>query len=478
MNDDPKQTAREAEIDASLAPILEGVHKIADSVVKAEKRMTEKIEEVQKGAARAVEDLEAKANKSYESVLSQIGRVKDMSMTLGRAMLDIRPGDDTLKELIPEETKKIMGLYEHVARSLPEKSTLKKPEVFALTAEWNAMVLRASCLRKWGAHAADYQREAARIRAGLQEFYIGPNWQAYEKAAYAEDADATGGYTIPTIQEAEVQRLMGDAGLIYPRCRQVALRSKITHFPSEATAVSVGWAEEGGTLTGTEGTFGQITLQAEKIYARATMSYEMLQDSSVGLLQWLLATFSEKMAREQDKQVVLGDASGPVITGIMNASGIVAVTSGTAAGRALSYALLVETYTAAGESTAIDQGVWMMSKRGYTQLLSLVDTTGQPIVKAIGTVEFAPAGTLFGRPIILHGALGGNLTLDDVTNTATKIVYGPLQKYLWGTRQGMSWDVTDAVNWAKYQVDARLTSRVAGNVGVPAAFSYLGQIAY
>jgi len=42
-----------------------------------------------------------------------------------------------------------------------------------------------------------------------------------------------------------------------------------------------------------------------------------------------------------------------------------------------------------------------------------------------------------------------------------------------GTRLGMSWDVTDQVNWATYRADARLVGRFGGRVTVPAAWTYV-----
>lgn len=177
---------------------------------------------------------------------------------------------------------------------------------------------------------------------------------------------------------------------------------------------------------------------------------------------------------------MVGDASGPVITGIVNGPSIVvAQTSATAAGRALTYGLVVATYMGATQANSRNNGVWICSPAGFKELLELVDANSRPLVSLTGAEVRGPAPlTLFGKPIIESGALGGadDPSLDDNTNSNTTLVFGPLSSYIFGTRQGMRWDVTDQVGWANYQIDCRLVGRYAGVPGVSANFTKLTKI--
>lgn len=461
----------EAKDALNIEPVLNLVDKLAESQVKSESEFTERINEIETKAERLVGDLGGKMNKSVEDLIERIELLKKSSSAFNKTSLGLRveEGDAIMRNAMPDNLKGNMGVHELVHRSLGEKTLLSSPEIAA----WNHEYFVSSTHYQAGQRKGDPALLARRDKARR---VLDEN-AGVTKADLAEETANVGAELIPTVTQGEILRLVLDAGDVFPAARQMMLSTLTTKIPSESTAVSVGWALEAGALTGTEGNFSEVTLKADKLYARAQMSIELVQDSAPGLLPYLLSVFSEKMARELDAQLVFGDGTTPAITGITNASGIAAITSGTAAGRDLSYNLLVQAYTGAAESGPRDNGVWIMSKRGLTQVLALVATDGQPIVR-LGNVEGAPAMTLFGRPMIVSGALGGSATLDDTTNANTTICFGPLSALIAGTRMGMTWDVTDQVGWANFQMDARLVGRFAGAVGVPAAWTALTHVNY
>ena len=334
------------------------------------------------------------------------------------------------------------------------------------THEWFLNTTKAQ-LPKYAGRAGEYARRADKIYQAMQDV-AGATGKANP---LQEDTDGEGGYLVPTLVEGDVMRLVGDSGKIWPLCRQATLKTKTTNFPNEATAISVNWISEEGSLTGGEPVFGQTAIEAEKLAGRATLSLELLQDSAVNLLPWLLSVFTEKMARELDYQVILGDGTTTELLGVMNGSGINAVTDTTQTH--LTWPHLVKCFTGASEQTARDDGVWFCSPKGYAEILSLKDDNGMPIVHHGTFTQQSPAGTILGRPIVPHAAIGGSATLDNTTLTKTDIVFGPPKTFIAGTRIGMQWDVTDQVGWANYRADCRLIGRFGGRVGVPAAWSYV-----
>jgi HK97 family phage major capsid protein len=477
---EPGEIAKDAAVEAAILPVLDGLHKMSDEIVKTRKSSDEKTTELAKTFERKVEDLEAKTNKSLEDIVGRIGRLKDHTSIIGRAMLDIGPGEDSLREVVSKNFKDRAGAFEALARSQPKASSLSDPLTAMAVTEWFQRSTRTQMQRFMSSIQED-SAQAGRLFAALQEKHFGSNWEAVTKAAYQEDTAAEGGNMVPTIVEADFVRQIKDAGKLFPLARQVQMTKKVHDMPSETTAVTVNWVAEEGALTQGEGNIGKKTLTALKIAGRAKMSIELVEDSNVGLLAYLLEVFTEKIAGELDKQAVLGDGSQPLITGIDNTSGIIVVSSSaTAAGRNLTWQLLVNTYVGSGEGSAIENGVWIVSPKGYAAIMGLADSAGMPVIK-FSTTEVAPAGTLLGRPIILSARFGGapagvTATLDDTTNANTKIIYGVPRSLLFGTRQGMRWDVTDQVGWANYQMDARLVGRFASIVGVPANFSRLSKV--
>lgn len=419
------------------------------------------------GTDNRVADLERKTEVSIRDL---VGRIDKLSAR-GSSSVALSWGLDYsgLRELVPDTVRRGWGVWERQACTFPEGSALRSAEVYAAVSEW----FRQSSLLQSGRN---------RIKADEERFRKLDD-ALVMKAALQEDTTTEGGHLVPTVIESDIVRQVMDAGRLFPMARQVQMTKKVHQMPNEDTAVTVNWVAEEGTLTGGEPTFGQKTLTAKKLAGRATMSIELVEDSNPGLLAYLLEVFTEKMGGELDKQLVLGDGSSPAITGIDNTSGInVISSSATAAGRNLTWQLLVNTFFGSGESSAIENGYWIVSPKGYATILGLADSTGQPIVKDIGR-EGAPAGTLLGRPVLFSARWGGTpsgvtATLDDSTNTNTKIIYGVPSSLLFGTRTGFRWDVTDQVNWATFQMDARLVGRFAMIVGVPANFSRLSKVNY
>ena len=133
-------------------------------------------------------------------------------------------------------------------------------------------------------------------------------------------------------------------------------------------------------------------------------------------------------------------------------------------------------FTSAGEKSARVNGIWVMSPRGYAEILGLSDDNNMPIIHFGTATREAPAGSILGRPIVVSARLGGGGNLDDSTNDKTKVLFGPPTALIAGTRQGMTWDVTDALGWANYQMDARLVGRFGGRPVVGASWASLEDI--
>jgi HK97 family phage major capsid protein len=338
-------------------------------------------------------------------------------------------------------------------------------EARTLWAEWTKLATKCQ-LRQYAADHAALHARLAKIR------------DMEAKTALAEGSNASGGYTVPSIVANEVLKIIRDASLIYSQARQVVMTSDVLNFPNESTAVTINWSKtEGTTLTGGEPVFGQSQLNAYKLIGRATFSLELLDDSNVAILPFLQACFAEKFGGELDFQAMEGPgtATSP-FTGVLNATSVndAARTNGTN-GVTLKYsstvsteASLVQIFTAASESQPRLQGIWVCGPALYAQVVGLIDSNGQPIVK-FGTVEAAPSGSILGRPVVVSARLP-KTTIGAGTNSVGSLYFGPPKALIFGNRTNMRWDVTDTVSWSTYQADARMVGRWGFAVGVPTSW--------
>jgi len=296
------------------------------------------------------------------------------------------------------------------------------------------------------------------------------------KVSMAGDVDTSGGHMVPNLVANEVLKMMRDASKVYGRARQVPMGSDTLSFPDETTACTVNWATaQGQTLTQGEPVFGVKTLTAARISGRATFSLELLDDANVAIIPFLQSCFAEKLGGELDFQAMEG--VGTPFTGVSGATSVsdCARTNGTNgvqlsyASNTSTYASLVQIFTKAAESYTRDDGIFVCGPGVYAKILGLTDTNGQPIVR-LGAVENQPGNTLFGRPIVVSNRLGVT-TIGAGTNSVGSLYFGPPSALVFGTRRALRFDVSDQVNWEKYQADCRLVGRFGYVVGIGGAWA-------
>jgi len=448
------------------SPVLKSIE---DGVKKIAAFSTDKAKEAKEGLAALRSEVLAKMNvndeKNERMANDLIDRIDTISKRFSASGRSFEQDDlSSLKEAVPERFHKNLGAYEGLKTD--EKGTYSDERYIEAKHAWLNLSSKLQ-LRHY-----DGERET--LRAEFTK--LNDRFNTIAKADMGGLVDTSGGYAVPNIVGNEVLKIMRDASLIYSRARQIPMTSDTLSFPDEATAVTINWSNTDGTvLTAGEPVFGVKTLNARKLIGRATFSLELLDDANVAIIPFLQSCFAEKMGGELDLQAMEG--TGAPFTGVSGATSVndaVVTTNGTI-GQTLTYssvtatfASLTRIYTKAAEQSVIGGGTFVCGPGVYAKIIGLVDNNGQPVVR-LGTVEGQPNQTLFGRPIIVSARLPLT-TLGAGTNSVGGLYYGDMGALLFGTRQGMRWDVSDQVNWAKYQADARMVGRFGYVVGVPTAW--------
>jgi HK97 family phage major capsid protein len=451
-----------------IAPLLDGLKKVAKRATETEASTKKAVDEIRVQVKHDIEAFKEVQEKSTSDILDRLETYNKRTSSLNRQFEQ----DDAsaLKEAVPERFHKNLGHYEGLASV--------KDGIFGDARYIEAKHAWFNIASKLQLRHYDGERES--LRAELTK--IESRFDSITKADMAGLADTSGGYSVPNIVGNEVLKIIRDASLIYSRARQLPMTSDTLSFPDEATAVTINWSNtDGTTLTAGEPVFGVKTLNARKLIGRATFSLELLDDANVAIVPFLQSCFAEKMGGELDFQAVEG--AGAPFTGVLNATSVndAARTNGTN-GALLKWssalateASLTQILTKAGEADPRDNGIFVCNPAMYGTLIGLSDSNGSPILR-LGTAEGRPADTVIGRPIVCSARLAAATTIGAGTNLTAALYFGPPSALLFGVRQGMRWDVSDQVNWAKYQADARMVGRFGYVVGVPTAWVKQGGI--
>lgn len=466
---DEKKALEEIGIDKieadNFEPFVDGLEKVAKFTTATKRILENRMTDIETNMKNGLSGVNEKIERGIGDTIDRVETLSKRTSVFGRMGFE-QDEMSAVKSAIPDRFRKNWNAYEQAASRNGKTPTHEDVIKFAV----QDVYFKDST--KLGLRAYQAQRDSI----GKELFEFTSQLDKISKADLYEATAASGGATVPIIVASEILKLVRDASVVYPRARQIPMSSNVMQFPDENTAVTHNWVTEGNLMTGTEPLFGVKTLTAKKLACRAVFSQELLEDANVAIVPFLQSCFAERMGGELDYQAMEGP--GTVFTGVLLAVSVSNCgRTNTTIGVPLKYnsaastqASLAQLYTKAGEFYARDQGIFVCGPGVYAQIIGMVDTNGQPVVR-LGTVEGQPNNTLFGRPIVVSNRLLA-YTVGAGPNSVGTLFFGPPSALLFGVRSNMQWDVTDQVHWSNYQVDARLVGRFAFVTGVPTAWAF------
>jgi HK97 family phage major capsid protein len=442
----------------------EEAKRLADEVASFNKIVAEKVEPSMKDSAEAkaaVAEVKVTVQK-MEKWLSEVEQKADKarySNPEGRYGVS-----DHLLAVIPERYK---GCVEAYARRGD-----KNPVKMAAIESWLKDAIKVQVPK----HAQKMGEDIGAIVERMNKVAQALGDDVHLKAAFAEGAGATGGFTVPTPLEAEVLRVMEDSAVCRPLCRKMTMTALTHQIPDDAGGVSVAVVAEAGTIAQSEPTFGQKNLTAKMIAARGLASLQVLQDSAIGLVQYWLERASEAYGLYEDAQILEGDGTGNNFSGLVAAAGVNAVVVGAGPTAAPSYAKLVEqAYAGSKRSTRRANAAWVMHPKILRKIVAL-EASGSPVLnrqdiaRVLSENIVGPGfgeGTIVGYPVFTSDQILTNRTVGSSTD-GSNIYFGPFQQgVIIGDLLGLTFDVSEHVAFNSAQLALRLLKRTAILVGTP-----------
>lgn len=222
--------------------------------------------------------------------------------------------------------------------------------------------------------------------------------------ALSVGTDASGGFTVPSVLMPKILgALVPVSSLMQAGAGIVALEDGAKTFTTAAINAipTAAWRAEAGTLATSDPTFRAVTATPRSLAFQFKVSRELLADGQ-NMTEALYLAIAQSFAKELDRVGLLGSGTAPEPRGVLNTSGIQAVSNG-ANGTALgSYANLFSAIQAILQADAPMPTAAIMSPRSLVKLGGLADSTGQPLrvpsmlepMKLIGTSQISNALTV------------------------------------------------------------------------------------
>lgn len=276
-----------------------------------------------------------------------------------------------------------------------------------------------------------------------------------ERAALQVGTDSEGGYTVPDEFLRQIVESMREFGVINDLALHIttADNGQLT-IPTVATNSTAAWTAEEAAYTQSEGTFGQITLNAYKLGVISQISDELISDSAFDLLGWLAKDHGEALGLKSGEAYAVGASNSTTSPkGLLNRATVgvtTAVNTGFTADELID---LQHSLTAPYRPNA----VWLMNDSTVKVVRKFQDQDDQYIWQP---------GLQAGSPDVLLGApVYTDTHIDAVAATKVVAAYGDIEKaYVIRDVEGVTVKVLNELYAANGQVGFRTSLRTDGDL--------------
>jgi HK97 family phage major capsid protein len=287
--------------------------------------------------------------------------------------------------------------------------------------------------------------------------------------AYSEQDPATGGFLVPEEMRSTLLQLALEQSIVRQRSTVITMGSLSTRIPFVDETTHVGsvfggmvfyWVGEGATITATEGKFGNVKLEANKLVGGARVPNELWADAPA-LSTWLEAAAPTGIAFYEDVSFINGNGVGQPL-GIRNSPA--RIQAARAGANDITPPDLYGMYCRMLPQS-LGNAAWLVNQTLLPHLFAM-ETSGGEFPMGIVNIANSPVPTILGRPMIVTEKLPALGSADD-------IMFVDFRYYLIGDRQAVSLDYSEHSRFMNDETELRLIERVDGRPWVQSALTPL-----
>lgn len=320
----------------------------------------------------------------------------------------------------------------------------------------NGVIRQAAIMRGAGFPISDSQKKAA--EGFMQRTVVSG---ATPGSSYINDQLVT-----------EIYSLISEYG-IWNRFDVIPVSTKQVKLIVDSTDPDALFVDE-GTAPGQASYAGvNVAATIKKILAWIGVSNEMLEDSEVNLVPFLLGKFANATARRMDHAAVAAggaaNATDGGFTGIFPGGTAAGAAGGNTTVEALDLEDFLKTMLAPEEAVTARPSVWVLHPHVLIRMLAVKDGNGRPIfIPSTDVPSPGAIGTILGSPVILSFAA-------PKANTASARVaaFGDPMGMAVCLRRDFEFAASDQVEFKEDKTVFRSRARVAAKLKQASAFGVL-----
>lgn len=287
--------------------------------------------------------------------------------------------------------------------------------------------------------------------------------------SFGSEDPGAGGFLIPEIMRSELLQLALETSIVRSRATVIPMSTlsvpiptvdDTSHVSSLFGGIVFYWAEESGSITESQATFGKVTLTAKKLAGFFKVPNELLNDAPA-FSAFFDTRVPAALAWYEDNAFMNETGTGTPQGFISCPASVSVATQSGQATKTILWENIVQMYSQM-LPTSLPNAVWIASIDAFPQLATMalsVGTGGGPVW--IGNYgggssgQDSPPMTILGRPVIFTEKVGPLGTSGDIN-------FVDLSYYLIGDRQSIEVMASEHAFFQNDQTAYRIIERVDG----------------
>lgn len=294
-------------------------------------------------------------------------------------------------------------------------------------------------------------------------FWNAMRGRAIPQNALQEGTDSEGGYLVPDEFERRLIESLEEENIFRQLATVIQTSSGERKIPVVATKGTASWVDEGGTITESDDSFGQVTLGAYKLATMIKISQELLNDSAFPMETYIAREFARRIGSKEEEAFFIGDGSGKP-TGILAATGGAPVGKTTASATAVTLDEMLDLFYSL-KSPYRQKAVFVTNDLTMKSLRKLKDSNGQYLWQP--SVKEGTPDLILGKKIHTSGYV------PQVAAGAKAIAFGDFSYYWIADRQTRTFQRLNELFAPNGQVGFIATQRVDGKLILPESIQVL-----
>lgn len=285
------------------------------------------------------------------------------------------------------------------------------------------------------------------------------------KNSLREGSDAEGGYLVPDEFEHTLIQGLNESAIIRSHAHVFTTSSGLHKISVVASHGSASWIDEEGAYNASDETFGQVQLDAHKVGTIIKVSEELLNDSAFDLESYIMSEFVRRIGDKEEEAFLVGNGVNKP-TGLLNDTGGAEVGVTAAATKAITADELIDLYYSL-KAPYRKNAIWILNDSTVNLIRKLKDGNGQYLWQP--AIRDGEVSTILGRPYFTSPFA------PSADAGAKSVLFGDLNYYWIGDRQGISLKRLNELYAGNGQVGFLASKRLDGKTVLPEAFKVLQQ---